>query len=64
MVGTILAYSPIVLRIILGPFNSFLAIGVFYLHHLIFTFIMNLLTFKTIIASGFLVDFTRMSGVK
>ena len=64
MVGTILAYSPVVLRIIFGPFNSSLAVGVFYLHHLIFTFIMNLLTFKTIIASAFLVDFARMSGVK
>ena len=62
MVGILLFYSPIVIRIVLGPFPHGLVVGVYYLHRLIFSFMMALLTFKSLLAAAFIVDFGRMSG--
>ena len=62
MVGTILGLLPIVLKVAVGPFHPFVVIIIFYLYRFIFIFIMNMLTFKTFLASAFIVDFERMSG--
>ena len=62
MLATILTYSPVIARIILGPLHSIVIICCYYSQRLFFTFIMSLLTLKTLLMSGFIIDFARMSG--
>ena len=62
MVGILLINSPIVLRIMFGPFHISAVVFVSYLYHMVIIFCINLLTFKTFLASAFIVDFEKMSG--
>ena len=62
LVGILITNCPILLRIAFGPFHISLVIFVSYLFHFILTFCINLLTFKTFLASAFIVDFDKMSG--
>lgn len=59
---TAIVYFPILLRILLGPFHLSLVIGFYYLQRLLFTFVMNQLTFKTLLMSAFIVYFEFVSG--
>ena len=63
MLATILTYSPFLARIILGPLHRILIIHCYYTQRLFFIFIMSLLTLKTLLMTGFIIDFQRMSGM-
>ena len=63
MLATNITYSPVIARIILGPLHSIVTICCYYSQRLFFTFIMSLLTLKTLLMSGFIIDFEKMSGM-
>ena len=62
MWATLLHYPPFIARIILGPLHSIVTICYYYSLRVFFTFIMSLLTLKTLLMSGFIIKFERMSG--
>ena len=62
MVAILLINCPILIRIVFGPFHISLVICVTYLYRVVISFCVNLLTFKTFLASAFIVDFDKMSG--
>ena len=64
MAGILLTNCPIVLRIVIGPFHKSAVVFVSYLYHIVIIFCINLLTFKTVLASAFIVNFDKMSGEK
>ena len=62
LTGILLINCPIILRIVFGPFHKTLVIIVCYLHQVVISFCINTLTFKTFLASAFVLDFDKMSG--
>ena len=62
LAGILITNFPIIIRIVFGPFHISLVIFVSYLYHILIIFCINLLTFKTFLASAFIVDFEKMSG--
>ena len=62
VVGSLIVNCSFLLRIVFGPFHSSLVIIVSYIHYNILIFCVHFLTFKTLLASAFIVDFDRMSG--
>jgi hypothetical protein len=61
-VSTGLLFSPLILRILLGPFHLFVVIGVYYTYKAILTVIITLLILKTALMTAFLRDFNTMTG--
>jgi hypothetical protein len=60
--GTIVIWCPLVFRIIFGVFHKILVVGYYYLCRTVITYIISLLTFRTVLTIAFLRDFERASG--
>ena len=60
--GNALALTPVMVRILFGPFPVQGVVSVYYVFRIIVTFIISLLTIKMVLMAAFLVKFDRMSG--
>ena len=62
--ANILVLVIFLLRMVFGAFGNFWVIGVYYIFRISFILITSLLTTKTLLLIGFIMDFHTMTGLR